>query len=93
MFKLEKTKIKESHRSGVSTGRRATSSTCFVKNINEGDSRDVSELSEIKVGDMVLVSGTYFIKTSPITKIVSSLDNELIFETGTSEYKLEKDND
>ena len=90
-FRLEKIGMNEGHRSAVSIGRSIEGSDAFIKDYNS-DTTPVAllKLSDLKAGYMVIVHGFMdYIKTSPVSEIISSDETELVFKTDTSTYKLE----
>jgi len=95
IYKIEKLEVKEGKRSGVVAGSRTEAKTCAIRAFNDKDEEtkyiQSPKLSDIEVGDMVLVFENiyYMNKTSPITKILETTDTSIKFETGTSIYLLE----
>lgn len=89
IYKLTKTSIKEGHTSGVRSGYSVEGDSLASRNPDTGVFKDDVDISEIEVGDMVALVGGSFLKTSPISKIISLSTVELLFETGSSTYTLE----
>lgn len=89
IYKLTKTSIKEGHTSGVRSGYSVEGDSLASRNSDTGVFKDDVDISEIEVGDMVALVGDSFLKTSPISKIISLSTVELLFETGSSTYTLE----
>ena len=94
-YKLEKISIKEGHSSAVHVGSATEHPNAYVSNDKLIDPTENPDLSDIKVGDRVLIFRNMrdFIKTSDITKIVDVSEDSLEFETTTSAYRLEITNE
>lgn len=94
-YKIEKLRVKEGKSSGVSAGSKTNATTCLIAAFNDDDekTKDIEspKISDIEVGDMVLVyQNIYFMnKTSPITKILETTETSIKFETSSSVYILE----
>lgn len=86
MYKLEKIKIDEGKVSGVPVGMSAESVNLVI--IGE-DIEHNTKLTDIKLDVCILVSGLFtFVRTSPISKIISSDDKKVVFKTKSSTYEL-----
>lgn len=89
MFSLKKIKILDGNSSSVYEGQGARGKL-LARNINGEDIREISNFDEINEGDMLLIPGYNFIKTSPIVEFIDRTDDSLQFKTETSIYSLVK---
>jgi hypothetical protein len=88
---LEKLAIKDGHYSSVRVGYKVEGSILATRKLmTDAEVARSPDIGDIEVGDMILVTGGIsYGKTSPISNIVERDTNSLTFETGTSIYKLE----
>lgn len=86
---LQKTSIKKGHSSSVGVGHSVYGELQRMVGFpDKGEVMEVVDLSEVQVGDMLLIyaSPFDFIKCSPISEIIKVTDKELEIKTKTSEY-------
>lgn len=87
-YKLTKKSMDEGYGSRISVGQSLSGQLGIIR--NDDVVKEVTLLSEISVGDEVLLSRgiSDYIKTSPVTNIILLEAGRLLFNTRTSVYEL-----